>query len=151
MSHDQPELELDLLHTADTIVIVGVSRSATADSHIVANHLQRNGYRIIPVHPAAETILGEPAYPAIPEIPKALAADVDLVNIWRPSDEVPGIVNDAVNHLPNLGGVWTQKNIRSDSAADTARTHGVDVVQDRCIRTQHLFGKFAGATPRSEA
>lgn len=149
MSEDEPEQ--DLLAVADTVAVVGLSRNPKRDSHIVANHLQRNGYRIVPVHPKADSILGQTAYASIADIPADLAAEVDIVDIFRPSDEVPGIVEAALEHLPNLRGIWTQKAIRHDEAAETARAAGVTVVQDRCIRTQDIYRKFGASATAQEA
>lgn len=136
--------EQELLAAADTIAIVGVSRDSTRDSRIVANHLQRNGYRIVPIHPKAEEILGETAYPSIADVPDDLAAEVDVLNVFRPAEEVPRYVEAAIDRFPNLTGIWTQKGIVHDDAAETAREHGLAVVQDRCIRTQDLYRTFGG-------
>lgn len=149
MSAAPPEQEL--LAAADTIAVVGLSRNPKRDSHIVANHLKRNGYRIVPIHPKADAILGEPAYASITDVPDDLAAEIDIVDVFRPSDEVPGIVEEALDHLPNLCGIWTQKDIRSEAGAEAAAEAGVTFVQDRCIRTQDLFRKFGGSTLQQEA
>ncbi|MFB6362219.1 MAG: CoA-binding protein [Halobacteriales archaeon] len=149
MSEDSPEQQL--LEHADTIAVIGLSRNPKRDSHIVANHLQRRGYRIVPVHPKADDILGEPAYASIAEIPEALAAEIDIVDVFRPAEEVPDIVDAALEHLPNLQGIWTQKAIRHDEAAESARAAGVTVVQDRCIRTQDIYRQFGGGAAAQEA
>lgn len=149
MSDDGPEQTL--LAAADTIAVIGLSRDPKRDSHIVANHLKRNGYRIVPVHPKADRILDETAYPSIADIPEDLAAEIDIVDVFRPAEEVPGIVDAALEHLPNLQGIWTQKAIRHDEAAQTAREAGVTVVQDRCIRTQDIYRKFGGGAATQEA
>lgn len=139
---EQAGVEQEVLAQADTIAVVGLSRDPKKDSRIVAAHMQRIGYRIVPVHPKAESILDETAYPSLSALPEDLAAEVDVVNVFRPADEVPGIVDEALDNLPNLQAVWTQKGIEHDEAAERAREAGLTVVQDRCIRTQHLFGRF---------
>lgn len=144
-SDEGEPVEQQLLAKADTIAVVGVSRNSTRDSRIVSNHMQRNGYRIVPIHPKADRILGETAYGSVAEIPESLAAEVDVLNVFRPSEEVPGYVDEAIDRLPNLTGIWTQKGITSEEAAETAREHGLTVVQDRCIRTQDLYRKFGGS------
>lgn len=136
--------EQELLSEADTVAIIGVSRDPTRDSHIVANHLQRNGYQIVPIHPKADTILDETAYGSIGDIPKSLAEVIDVLNVFRPSEEVAGYVEGAIERFPNLVGIWTQKGIRNDDAAESAREHGLTVIQDQCIRTQDLYWKFSG-------
>ncbi len=145
---DERETIRDLLTTSRTIAVVGLSSNPRKDSYIVAHHLYRYGYTIVPVNPTAGEILGRQAYPAISAIPPDLAAAVDLVVVFRPAEEVPEIVREALEHLPNLKGIWTQKNIVSPEAAELARSRGLAVIQDRCIRTQHLYLRFvAGAVP----
>lgn len=125
-----------------TIAVVGLSSNVYKDSHIVAHHLRRQGYELIPINPAASTILDQAAFPSLAALPADIAARVQLVLIFRPSAEVPPIVDDALAHLPNLLAVWTQKGITSEAAAARARAAGRIMVQDRCIRTQHLFTRF---------
>jgi len=145
---DERETIRHLLTTSRTIAVVGLSSNPRKDSYIVAHHLHRYGYTLVPINPAANVILGRPAYPSISAIPPEVAAAVDLVVIFRPAEEVPGIVREALDHLPNLKGIWTQKNIVSPEAAELARSRGLAVVQDRCIRTQHLYLRFvAGVVP----
>lgn len=145
-------VEQELLEGAETVAVVGLSRDMSKDSHIVAAHMQRNGYRIIPIHPAAEEILGETAYPSLADLPEDLAAEVDLVNVFRPPEEIPGIVDEALEHLPNLQGVWTQKGLVHEEAARRVEKAGLASVQDRCLRTQHLYSRFgsggSGADPQ---
>ncbi len=106
----------------------------------MAHHLQRHGFDLIPVNPTANTLLGRPVFPSLSALPSAEAKRVQLVLIFRPSEEVPQIVDAALAHLPNLLAIWTQKGIVHETAA--ARAAGRIVIQDRCIRTQHLFTKF---------
>lgn len=136
------EAEQALLAASDVVAVVGLSTDPAKDSRIVAGHLQRNGYRVVPVHPKADAILGETAYPSLAAIPDDLAREVDIVNVFRPAEELPAIVAEALEHLPSLQGIWTQKGIVHDAGMEQARKAGLTVVQDRCIRTQDLFGKF---------
>lgn len=131
-----------LLTESDVILVVGLSTVFRKDSRIVAAHMQREGYRIIPVHPNAEELLGEVVYPSISALSTDLAAEVDIVNVFRPADEVPDIVEEALEYLPNLKAIWTQKGIVHDGAAEHVRDAGIEIIQDRCIRTQQLFLKF---------
>jgi predicted CoA-binding protein len=135
-----------LLRTCRTIAVVGISSHPFKDSHIVAHHLQREGYEVVPVNPNATSILGLQAYPSLGALPDDIAARVDLVVIFRPSREVPEVVDQALARLPNLKAIWTQKGIVHDGAAQRARGAGIAVVQDRCIRTQHLGYKFSART-----
>lgn len=136
------QAEQALLSATAVVAVVGLSTDPAKDSRIVAGHLERNGYRVVPIHPTADAILGETAYPSIAEIPDDLAELVDVVDIFRPAEEVPAIVAEALEHLPELKGIWTQKGIVHDEGVEPARKAGLTVVQDRCIRTQDLFGRF---------
>lgn len=131
-----------LLGTCHTVAVVGLSKNPRKDSYIVAHHLHRQGYEVIPINPTAREILDRPAYPSLAALPPTLSARVEIVNVFRPSADVPAIVDEALAHLPNLRCIWTQKGITHEQAAQRARAAGVAVVQDRCIRTQHLFGRF---------
>lgn len=131
-----------LLETCRTIAVVGVSTHPFKDSHIVTHHLHREGYEIVPVNNRAAAILGRPAYPSLDALPDDVAARVNLVVVFRPSEEIPGIVEQAMARLPNLKGIWTQKGLVHDAAAARVRGAGLVIIQDRCIRTQHLGYKF---------
>ncbi len=130
-----------------TVAVVGLSSNPYKDSHIVAHHLSRHQYDVVPINPTASAVLGRPAYPSLAALPPELARLVDLVLIFRPSAEVPEIADAALAELPRLKAIWTQKGIVHDGAAARARERGLAVVQDRCIRTQHLFTRFVDASP----
>ncbi len=140
---DERALIRELLRACRTIAVVGVSSHPFKDSHIVAHHLHREGYEVVPVNPNASAVLGRTAYPSLSALPEDVAARVDLVVVFRPSREVPEIVEQALARLPNVKGIWTQKGIVHDGAAARVRGAGLAVVQDRCIRTQHLGYKFS--------
>jgi predicted CoA-binding protein len=131
-----------ILEECKTVAVIGLSSSPYKDSYIVAHHLHRQGFDLVPINPKADTILGRPVFPSLSALPTADAARVQLVLIFRPSDEVPQIVDAALAHLPNLQAIWMQKGIVNEPAAARARDTGLIVVSDRCIRTQHLFTKF---------
>jgi len=131
-----------ILQECKTIAVVGLSSNSYKDSYIVAHHLHRQGYDLVPINPKADTILGRPVFPSLSALPAADAVRVQLVLIFRPSDEVPLIVDAALAHQSNLQAIWMQKGIVNEPAAARARDAGLVVVSDRCIRTQHLFTKF---------
>jgi uncharacterized protein len=135
-----------ILDECKTIAVVGLSSSPYKDSYIVAHHLHRQGYDLLPINPKADTILGRPVFPSLSALPTADAVRAQLVLIFRPSDEVPQIVDAALAHLPNLKAIWMQKGIVNEPAVARARETGLVVVSDRCIRTQHLFTKFGRET-----
>ncbi len=131
-----------ILEHCTTIAVIGLSSNSHKDSYIVAHHLRRQGYDLIPINPTATVILEQPAFSALSTLPTDVAARVQLVLIFRPSEEVRQIVDGALTSLPNLLAIWTQKGIVDEPAAARARAAGRLVIQDRCIRTQHLFMKF---------
>jgi predicted CoA-binding protein len=123
----------ELLRGARTIAVVGLSVDRTRPSHGVARALQRFGYRIIPVTPNAETILGEPAVASLEQLPEVLGRDerVDIVDVFRRPEHVAAIVNDCIRlKLPAL---WLQEGVVDKVAAARAVRAGIFTVMDRCI------------------
>ena len=118
---DQEQLQLA---NASTIAVVGISPRPERPSHYVARYLREQGYRIIPVNPMLETVLGERCYPDLKSVPEP----VDMVNIFRRSEEVGPIVDDAIA----IGAkyVWMQDGVVDDDAAARAREAGLSVVMD---------------------
>ncbi len=116
-----------LLQEAKTIAVVGLSSNPTRASFGVSRFLQRQGYRVIPVNPAESEILGERAYPSVHEVPD----QVDIVDIFRRSEAVPEVVEDALLKKPRC--IWMQEGVIHHEAAKKAEAAGVAVVMDRCI------------------
>jgi uncharacterized protein len=122
-----------LLREAHVIAIVGLSADRTRPSHGVARALQRFGYRIIPVTPNAESILGEPAVATLEQLPEVLAADerVDIVDVFRRPEHVPQIVTECI--LLKLPALWLQEGVIDTTSAERAVQAGIFTVMDRCI------------------
>jgi uncharacterized protein len=123
----------ELLRSAHIIAIVGLSPDRTRPSHGVAKALQRFGYRIIPVNPFAESILGEPAVSSLDQLPEVLGPDerVDIVDVFRRAQHVAGIVSDCIRlELPAL---WLQPGVIDEAAAARALQAGIFTVMDRCL------------------
>lgn len=120
-----------LLKGITSIAIVGLSPKEDRPSNMVARYLMDVGYTIYPVNPGQKEILGEICYPDLLSIPHK----VDVVNIFRRPEDVPPIVEDAV--AIGAQAVWMQQGISSDSGADLARSNGIFVVMDRCIKIDH--------------
>ena len=118
------------LTRAKTIAVVGASNKPDRPSHGVARFLQSKGFRVVPVNPglAGQTLLGETVYADLASIP----FDVDMIDIFRASDAVPGIVDEALARFPNLQTIWMQLGVTSEAAADVAAARGVTVIQNRC-------------------
>lgn len=126
----------ELLSKAKTIAMVGLSDRPDRDSYRVAEYLKKKGFRVIPVNPARETILGEKSYPDLASIPEK----VDIVDIFRAVEAIPGIVDEAIRI--GAGAVWMQQGLAHQESAEKARGAGLVVVQSRCIKKEHtrLFG-----------
>ena len=121
----------DILKGSKTVAVGGLSPKPDRPSYDVARYLQARGYRIIPVNPQATEILGEKSYPSLSAVP----APVDVVDIFRRSEDVPPIVDEAVRAKAKV--VWMQEGIVNEQAADAARRVGLDVVMDRCMQKEH--------------
>jgi uncharacterized protein len=117
----------ELLREAKTIAVVGLSGNRTRASYGVSRFLQRQGYRVIPVNPNETEVLGERAYPSLREVPD----DIDIVNIFRRSEKVPEVVDDALKKGTRC--IWMQEGIVNNGAAQKAEAAGVPVVMNRCI------------------
>ena len=118
------------------IAVVGLSPKPERPSHGVARFLQSRGYKVMPVNPghAGQEILGEPVYATLSDIPAD--AGVDMVDIFRQSDAVPAIVNEALTALPDLKTVWMQIGVMHAGAAATAEAAGLTVIQNRCPKIE---------------
>ncbi len=115
-----------------TIAVVGCSKDPSKDAHTVPAYMQERGYRVIPVNPTATEILGEKAYPNLSAIPEPY----DVVDIFRPSEQVGPIVDEAIR-AGKAKVVWMQLGIADEAAAARARAAGMQVVMDRCLRIEH--------------
>ena len=120
-----------ILREAKTIAVVGCSKDPAKDAHRIPKYLQLVGYRILPVNPTADEILREKVYASLGDIREPY----DLVEIFRPSADVPPFVEQALKGPARV--IWMQIGIRNDEAARKAETLGRIVVQDRCMRTEH--------------
>ncbi|MBI5556960.1 MAG: CoA-binding protein [Deltaproteobacteria bacterium] len=120
-----------ILQNCKTIAVVGLSPKENRPSNQVARYLQDVGYRIIPVNPGQTEILGETCYPSLLDIPEP----VDVVDIFRRSEEVLPVVEQAV--AIKAKAVWMQQGIINEEAALLARSHGLAVVMDRCLKIDH--------------
>ncbi|GAG36608.1 unnamed protein product [marine sediment metagenome] len=127
-----------ILKESRTIAVVGLSPRPERPSHSVARYLQAQGYRIIPVNPTVEEVLGERSYPDLASIPET----VDVVDIFRRSEHVPSIVEAAI--AVGARTVWMQEGVVHEKAAQQARAAGLLVVMDRCMLVEHGRLKAAG-------
>jgi uncharacterized protein len=119
------------LHNANTIAIVGLSANELRPSNFVGFYLKRHGYRVIPVNPREQEILGEASYPSLSDVPEP----VDIVNVFRAPDALPEIARQTVTI--GAGALWTQFGVINFEGARIAEEGGVTVVMDRCLKVEH--------------
>jgi hypothetical protein len=124
------------LNTAKTVAVVGLSPNELRASYFVGYYLKRHGYRVIPVNPRESSILGEPSFKSLADIP----VPVDIVNVFRAPDALPGIARDAV--AIGAGTLWCQFGVINAEGAAIAEAGGLAVVMDRCIKVEHA--RYAG-------
>ncbi len=130
----------EILESHSTVAVVGLSRNPSKDSYRVAEYLQSQGYRIVPINPGAEEILGEKSYSSLLELPEELTRSVEIVDLFRPSEAVPPFVEDAIKLREEHGAphvVWMQLGIVNEEAAEKACNAGMTVIMDRCIKVEH--------------
>ena len=123
----------DTLHNVKTIAVIGISPKENRPSYIVASYLKSKGYRVIPVRPDGEEILGEKVYHSLSEIPKEIS--VDVLDIFRKSEEVPPIVAEAIQR--GIKVVWMQEGVIHKEAGEKAEKAGSKVIMDRCIKKEY--------------
>jgi len=120
-----------LLRNAKRIAVVGVSDKSFRDSHRIARYLQQAGFEMLPVNPLLSEVLGQKVYASLAEIPEP----VDIVNVFRRSEEVPDLVEQAI--AVGAKAIWLQLGVIHEAAAEKARAAGLAVVMDRCIMVDH--------------
>jgi len=144
--YQNPRVIQRLLRETRTIAIVGLSTDPQRASWFVASYLKNEGYRIIPVNPKADAILGERAYPDLASIPDK----VDMVDVFRPASECLAVARQAV--AIGAGALWLQLRLVNIEAAELAAKSGLAVVVDRCVKMEHgrYFGRLHWAGMNTE-
>ena len=127
----QPDSIRDLLASARTIAVVGLSDNPLRPSHGVSAYMQAQGYRIIPVNPTIRESLGEQAYPSLVDVPER----IDIVNVFRRPEFVDEIVDQAIQL--KIPAIWMQEEVINEFAAARAREAGIFVAMDLCILKEH--------------
>jgi predicted CoA-binding protein len=128
----------EILKQGKTLAVVGLSSKAMRPSHGVAEYMQKNGYRIIPVNPREESVLGEKCYASL----DAVLEPFDVVVVFRRPEFVPDIVEAAIRK--GAKAIWMQEGVVHEQAAERARAAGLTVVMDRCILKEHAKRFVAG-------
>ena len=125
--------ELRSILEYDRIAVVGCSSTPGKDAHEIPRYLDRQGYDVVPVNPFSDEILGKTAYDSLSEVP----GEIDIVDVFRPSDEVSDVV-DAVLERDDVKVIWLQLGIHDDDAVARAEAAGLKVVEDRCMKPEHM-------------
>ena len=130
----------EILTKYKTIAVVGLSKEPEKDSHRVSAYMKQHGYRIIPINPFADEVLGEKSYKSLLDIPVQIQKTIEIVDVFRPAMDVPLIVDQAIQ-LKALYArpfvVWMQIGIVNEQAAEVARKAGLIVIMDKCIMVEH--------------
>jgi uncharacterized protein len=124
--------ELRKIYDLKNIAVVGMSKNEGKPAHFVPKYLIEHGYNVIPVNPTITEVLGRKSYPSIADIPE----DVDVVDVFRRSEDVPPVVNDAINKK-GIKVIWMQSGIYNEEAERKAKENGIDVVFNRCMMVEH--------------
>lgn len=128
---DHSDQEIKKILSMKNVAVIGMSKNEDKAAHYVPKYLSENGFDITPVNPTSNTILGKKCYPSVTDIPDP----IDIVDIFRPSEEVLPFVMDAIKKRPKV--IWLQEGIHNAEAEELARKEGIDVVFNRCMLAEH--------------
>ncbi|MEJ2261160.1 MAG: CoA-binding protein [Nitrosopumilaceae archaeon] len=123
--------EIKEIFSLKKIAVVGMSQHPEKDAHRVPKYLSTKGYDVIPVNPNSEEILGKRCYGVVSEVP----GEVDVVNVFRPSEDVLPVVQEAIKKKPKV--IWLQEGIHNEEAEELAKNAGIKVVFNRCMFAEH--------------
>ena len=128
-SHSDAEIKNFL--TLKKVAVIGMSRTESKAAHFVPKYLSENGFDIIPINPNSNEILNKKCYKEITEVD----GEIDIVDVFRPSEDVLPFVKDAIKKNPKV--IWLQEGFHIEEAENLAREHGIDVVFNRCMLAEH--------------
>jgi hypothetical protein len=123
--------QIKKFYSLKNIVVIGISKNPAKAAHYVPKYLAEKGYNIIPVNPTADKILNKKCYREIAEVPDS----VDIVDVFRPSEEVLPVVREAIKKNPKV--IWLQEGIHNLEAEELARKSGIEIVFNRCMLAEH--------------
>jgi uncharacterized protein len=125
--------QLKKIYQLKNIAVVGMSKNEEKAGNFVPKYLIEHGYNVIPVNPTISEVLGRKSYATVTDIPEK----VDVVDIFRKSEDVPPIVDDAINRKDRIKVIWMQEGIYNEEAEKRAKENGIDVVYNRCMMAEH--------------
>ncbi|KAG0511704.1 MAG: CoA-binding protein [Nitrosopumilaceae archaeon] len=123
--------EIKEIYSLKNVAVIGLSKNQEKAAHFVPKYLAENGYNIIPINPSADEILNKKCYPSINDVDES----IDIVDVFRPSDQVLPFVKDAIKKKPKV--IWLQEGIHNTEAEELARKEGITVVFNRCMLAEH--------------
>jgi len=123
--------EIKQIFSLKNVAVIGMSKNQEKAAHYVPKYLSQNGYNIMPVNPTADEILEKKCYPSVEDVPET----IDIVDVFRPSDQVLPIVQQAIKKKPKV--IWLQEGIHNAEAEELARKEGITVVFNRCMLAEH--------------
>lgn len=123
--------EIKQIFSLKNVAVVGMSKNEEKAAHYVPKYLSQNGYNIVPVNPTADEILDKKCYHNVEDVPE----QIDIVDVFRPSDQVLPIVQEAIKKKPKV--IWLQEGIHNAEAEELARKEGIKVVFNRCMLAEH--------------
>lgn len=132
-----PDVEIkEILSQNKTVAVIGMSKNPEKEAYSIPQYLKNKGYKVIPVNPSADEILGEKAYKKLGDVP----GPIDIVDVFRPSEDVPNYVDDVISKKPNV--FWLQLGIENTTAEEKVASAGIKVVFNKCMMAEHkrLFG-----------
>lgn len=130
----------EIFENYENIAVYGMSTNLAKAAHTVPGYMLKQGYKVIPIHPTAERILKQDAYKSLSEIPDR----IDILNIFRPSDEAEDIVKEAIARKKEKGDIeliWLQLGLSNENAKQLAEDNGIDYIEDECIYVEHVKAK----------
>ena len=130
----------NVLKQYKVIAVVGASKNPEKEAYTVPEYMKEHGYKIIPINPTADQILGEKSYPSLLDLPADLAKQIDLVNVFRPSEELPQVAKQAAEMKNRYGRpfvFWAQLGLENEEAKQILSTNNIDYVMNACLRTVH--------------
>lgn len=123
--------EIKEIYSLKNVAVIGISKNQEKAAHYVPKYLAENGYNIIPINPSADEILNKKCYPSINDVDES----IDIVDVFRPSDQVLPFVKDAIKKKPKV--IWLQEGIHNTEAEELARKEGITIVFNRCMLAEH--------------
>ena len=128
---DYTDEEIRDILSLSKVAVIGMSKNSSKAAHYVPKYLSENGYDITPVNPSSDEILGKKSYNSVSDI----VGDVDIVDVFRPSDQVLPVIREAIKKKPKV--IWLQEGIHNLEAEELARSAGIKVVFNRCMLAEH--------------